>query len=246
MGISANQARLLSLTARKCDLETQMQVILNNKLNIAKETSSIANNYNEAISNRRLFVFKPSINNPPVTGGVGTTESIYQDLSAKNLYNTGGLVLAQKIPGGYQQVMTNDDSATIEKNLRDGIYFLMQAATLQTQDPKIISFSNAVGGYLGGSAASGVTLSADTTGNTKWELVDWRDSTQIMDQLDKSDDESAKANYEKAMNEINEKEAQMDVEMNEIETQHSAISNELESTKKIMTKNTEDSFKYFS
>lgn len=241
MGISANQARLLSLTARKCDLETQMQVILNNKLNIAKETSSIANAYNDAISNRKLTIFKPAQNAPILDGSA--IQSVYQDLSAQNLYNTGGLVLAKKVAGGYQQVTDSLDPTAIEKGLRDGTYYLMQAATLQTQDPKTITFSSGgASDYMAGSVA----LSTTTTGNTKWELVDWRDSTQILDQLDKSDDDSAKANYEKAMNEINEKEAQMDVEMNEIETQHSAISNELESTKKIMTKNTEDSFKYFS
>ncbi len=245
MGISANHARLLMLTARKCDLETQMQVLLNNKLNIARETSDIANNYNDSISNRKLSIFKPVLNNAPITNIAGyTQESLYQDLSAQNLYNTGGLLLVEKTTGGiYQQISAAPNPVQIEEGLRNGIYFMVQASTLSTQDPKSVTFtSGGAGSYMNGS----VTLSTDTTGNTSWEIVDWRDSTQIIDQLDKSDDDEAKANYERLMNEIKEKESEMDVEINKIETQHSAISNELEATQKIMTKNTEDSFKYFS
>lgn len=246
MGISANHARLLALTARKCDLETQMQVLLNSKLKIAQETSRIADQYNEAISNRKLFIFKPVLNNAPIIDGE-PTQSIYQSLSGQNLYNTGGLLLVEKSGATYTQVTTIPTPAVhaptpeeIEERLRNGTYYLVQAATLQTQDPKTVTFAAA--SYLGG----GISLSTDTTTNTKWEIVDWRSSTQILDQLDKSDDDTAKASYEKSMNDLKEKESEMDVEVNEIETQHSAISNELEATKKVMTKNTEDSFKYFS
>lgn len=231
MGISANRARLLCLTARKCDLETQMQMILNNKLNIAKATAGIADSYSKATSNRRLFIFKPSGD---------TSTSVYQDLSAKNLYNAGGLLLVQKATATtYTQVIVND-KALIEKGLRDGTIFLVKEADAKTQDPKTVDFTTV--GY-GGTGAN--ILTTDMLAQ-KCEIIDWRTNTSIMDELDKSDDESAQLNYETAMKNLEVKEATLDLEMNSITTSHSAIINELESVKKIITKNTEESFKYFS
>lgn len=231
MGISANQARLLALTARKCDLETQMQVILNNKVNIAKETSSIADDYSKAVSNRRLFIFKPSLD---------ITTSAYQDLSAKNLYNAGGLLLVRKTgANSYAQVDTKNSDA-IEKGLREGTIFLVKDADLKTQDPKTINFS--IAGY-GGAGANILTTDLP---HKQCEIIDWRTSTTIMDELDKSDDTSAQLNYETMMKHLESKEASLDLEMNSIQTSHSAITNEIESVKKVLTKNTEDTFKYFT
>ncbi len=236
MGIAANQARLLALTARKCDLETQMQIILNNKLNIAKETSKIADDYNKATSNRRLFIFQPSIN---------VQTSVYQDLSAKNLYNAGGLMLAVKTGANAYSQITSNDSTFIEKGLREGTIFLVAAADSKTQDPKTIAFNNNYGGVANNILT---TAPKDSSGNdiTKWEITDWRTSTTIMDELDKTDDASAQQNYERLMKELDTKGSTLDVEMNGIQTSHSAITNELESVKKVITKNTEDSFKYFT
>jgi hypothetical protein len=236
MGIAANQARLLALTARRCDLETQMQIILNNKLNIAKETSKIADDYNKSISNRRLFIFQPTID---------VQTSIYQDLSANNLYNAGGLMLAQKNGANSYSQITINDSGLIEKGLREGTMFLVKEADLKTQDPKSIAFNNNYGGTPNGILTG---IPQDSSGNdiTKWEIIDWRTSTTIMDELDKTDDESALQNYERLMKALDVKGTTLDVEMNTIQTSHSAITNELESVKKIITKNTEDSFKYFT
>jgi len=159
MGISANQARLLSLTARKCDLETQMQVILNNKLRIAQQTSNIANDYSDATSNRRLFIFKPSSN---------VNTSVYEDLSASNLYNSTGLMLARKTGADtYEQINTNDKDS-IEEGLRNGTYFIVKEADMTTQDPHTIDFTTS--DYAGGGVLSG-----DVSGD--WEIIDWRTST---------------------------------------------------------------------
>jgi hypothetical protein len=236
MGISANQARLLSLTARKCDLETQMQLMLNTKLKIAEETSAIANDYSNATSNRKLLIFKPTTD---------ATQTQYQQVSATNLYLNGGLLVVQKVakdatnPSGYKQI-SNLTPTQIEKGLRDGTLYMVQAADLTTQDPKTINFDQ---DYAG---TNSIFTSSSKPTNTQWQIVSWQDSTTITDQLDTSDDETAQQNYETAMKQINVKETKMDVEMNTIETEHSAVSNEIESVKKIITKNAEESFKYLS
>lgn len=235
MGISSNQARLLALTSRKCDLEAQMQLLLHRKLNIAKETTSIANSYNEAISNRELVLFDPVSTNAP---DFGDNMNMYKNLDVGNLWVHGGnLLVVEKTPTGYQQISAIYPTADqVEEGLRNGSYALVTFADEETQNPQTIDFTNV---YNGGNY-----LGLGATG--KYEVVDWRSSTKFLDRLDQSDDGIAQANYERLMNELKEKESQMDVEINSIETQHSAISNELETTKKVMTKNTEDSFKYFS
>lgn len=50
MGISANQARLMSLTARKSDLEYRAQQISALKLNIAQTSDSYASAYSTALT----------------------------------------------------------------------------------------------------------------------------------------------------------------------------------------------------
>lgn len=236
MGIAANQARLLALTSRKCDLETQMQIILNNKLNTVKETSKIADSYNNAISNRRLFIFKPSAE---------VQNSVYEDLSAKNLHNAGGLLLAMKSASNSYVQVNVSSAELIEKGLREGTIFLVKEADLKTQDPKTIIFDTDYGGTTG-EILTGTPVDASGTAISRWEIMDWRTSTTIMDELDKSDDVSAQQNYERLMKSLEVKEAKLDLEMNSIQTAHSAITNELESVKKVITKNTEESFKYFS
>ena len=55
MGMSASQARLLMLTARKSDLEYQAQQITQAKLALAQKEEEIAVKYNNAISNSSVI-----------------------------------------------------------------------------------------------------------------------------------------------------------------------------------------------
>ena len=58
--MSASQARLLMLTARKSDLEYQAQQICQQKLALAQQEEEIAVKYNNAISNTGFFVTQTS------------------------------------------------------------------------------------------------------------------------------------------------------------------------------------------
>lgn len=55
MGISANQARFLSLTARQVDMEQRIQQICQRRLRLSSELENVATAYNNSISNRHLF-----------------------------------------------------------------------------------------------------------------------------------------------------------------------------------------------
>lgn len=51
MGIAANQARLMTLTARKNDLELRAQQISAIKMRLSQTTSTLAQNYSDALNN---------------------------------------------------------------------------------------------------------------------------------------------------------------------------------------------------
>lgn len=67
MGMSASQARLLMLTARKSDLEYQAQQITQAKLALAQKEEEIAVKHNNAISNTEYVVVKSGTEKIPMT-----------------------------------------------------------------------------------------------------------------------------------------------------------------------------------
>ena len=93
MGLSSNQARFLSLTARQIDLEHRVQQICQRRLRLSNEMQRAANAYNEQTSDRRLFV--NTINSTQA----GTTSGVYNwinlpDLADNHLYILGSGVIA--------------------------------------------------------------------------------------------------------------------------------------------------------
>lgn len=54
MGLAASQARLLMLTARKDDIESQLSKIANEKLSLSRQTAKAAQEYNDALNAVKL------------------------------------------------------------------------------------------------------------------------------------------------------------------------------------------------
>ena len=54
MGMSASQARLLSITARMTDIEFKSQQISNTKIRLADESEQVAENYTKALNKQKL------------------------------------------------------------------------------------------------------------------------------------------------------------------------------------------------
>jgi|GEM_PF-810611 len=79
MGLAASQARMLSLTARKSDLEFRGQMINQQRMKLAWATEAVACEYTAAMSNRKLQLVM--VNND------GSKTNV--DLSAANLANYG-------------------------------------------------------------------------------------------------------------------------------------------------------------
>ena len=62
MGLSASQARMLQLTARRSDIEYQMQQIASARLDLTNQMTEISDNYNNALNDRILYYQESGIN----------------------------------------------------------------------------------------------------------------------------------------------------------------------------------------
>ncbi len=71
-------------------------------------------------------------------------------------------------------------------------------------------------------------------------------NTEMLYELDTSDDAAAQSKYEYELASIERKENQLEMEMAQLETQHEAVLKELESVKNVISNNVERTFKLFS
>lgn len=84
MGLAANQARLLSLTSRRSDVEFEMQQISNAKMSLMPKLNRINQEYQDAISNTKLFLNTPTGNAVVLTAAALAAQGLYiQDRTGK-------------------------------------------------------------------------------------------------------------------------------------------------------------------
>ena len=91
MGMSASQARLLSLTARLHDVELQAQSIMSQKLALATQKDALYQEYNAALEATSLKV------------------AVYDDLGDKNYIDANYANLCNYVKGRYNQYALRDN-----------------------------------------------------------------------------------------------------------------------------------------
>lgn len=124
MGLAASQGRYLCLTARMSDLVYEAQQISQQRMFLAKETKAIADEYNEAISNR---VLQANIHNKD--GEIQAQLLTYANITSKDPFSGVGMRIVDEngnvvVPPKkhYLDVTTtNEDSTT---------------STIRYEDPK--------------------------------------------------------------------------------------------------------------
>ena len=82
MGMAASQARLLTLTARKSDLEYRAQQITNSEMILAMQTEVAAKEYSNAMSNTKYQVNTYTNDT--------AKETIWADMTAEQLFGVMG------------------------------------------------------------------------------------------------------------------------------------------------------------
>lgn len=100
MGLAASQARLLMLTARKSDIEFQIQIINQRRTTLAYQSAALAQKYANAIYQNA----NPSVLTETVEGD----ESTIQDVGAlpgifAGTDPSGATVTESQIPAGYYE-----------------------------------------------------------------------------------------------------------------------------------------------
>ena len=107
MGMAASQARLLTLTARKSDLEFRAQQITNSEMILAMQTEVAAKEYSNAMSNTKYQVNTYTSDSDKKT--------VWADMTAEQLFGVMGYGMrsdnGEKITlDNYQSLLDSGDS----------------------------------------------------------------------------------------------------------------------------------------
>lgn len=248
MGISSNQARFLSLTARQVDLEQRVQQICQRRLRLASELENVATEYNNSIGNRKMFTYNTANggisqlsiagvnalkdangNNYALVGlnGASYTQGVTFAGAGANAFtlNTNGTTSTiTKATLGLPSTATEDQC--VEAAIRGGLLTIAKVADEYTQ------------------TAVSVGNSGATTAN--YEFKDWRTLPDLADELYRGDDVAAENKYDQIVTEVNAQDKKLQLEQSSIEVEYKAVASEKEAVKKILDTNASTSFKYFS
>src|SRR5574344_13553 len=270
MGMSASQARLLSLTARLSDLEYSNQQISNDRQRLSVRSQQVSEEYTKAL-NKETLKFKQ-------TDSLGSTSSV--KLTAKVLLNCG---LAGS--GDVQRMLLNSSGAVMVSNaLSDKFSQSTNLSTFLelngcTSNTYSSSYNQQDTQYYTNlynqmsSSAGYNTISDDDLTDESWlseqlisgnfilskynanktnsngtiggfDLEDWAsEDNDISASTDSAEMAKAEAKYDAEMSSIQSKDKYLEMSQKNLDTEHSAVQTEYDSVKKVIDKNIERSFK---
>lgn len=274
MGMSASQARLLSLTARMSDLELQAQSISNSKIRLADESAEASREYSAALDKTIFKVENGSngtfsdanLSNVTTYRGydMNSTKSRYRsvtDVSGKLVMTAAdasalGITVAANGTVTYNAgtIMASVGASAADTTTPAYKYYQSLINTLSTKGATIIQAPQDTDPeWLDKQVKSGnlylsefnPTGGADGSGS--FDKVSW---TSGDDSVHEADDKTtlarAEAKHETTMADIQSKDKRFDLQLQQINTEHSAIQTEIETVKKVIDKNIERSFKIFN
>lgn len=262
MGMSASQARLLSLTTRLSDLEFTAQQISNQKVRLADSSQAMTDKYMDALKTKKLVM----------QTNVGNATPTYKDLSAKMLLNFDPDSIDS------QRLLTNAKGKVLMSNDMLGKYatangnvstFLASLGVDSTDTAKTKYYTNL---FNEASANGAMTATKDELADPAWLLEQFQSGGLILEKYNQEANEGEggfdsvswqsgdaaiqevnddteiaiiKAEYESKMSSLQSTDKKFELDLKEIETQHTAIQTEYDTCKKIIDKNIETSFKSF-
>ena len=93
---------------------------------------------------------------------------------------------------------------------------------------------------------SGLVTMEQVTDTDKWNSISYTNVSDITEQTNQNTVTIAEAEYQKAMNQIEAKDKQYDIELKNIDTEHNSLQTEYDSIKTAIDKNVERMFKMYS
>lgn len=272
MGMSAGQARLLSITQRINDNERRAQSISDAKMRLSDATTEIGNTYIKALNRNQLkFSTYDSDGNKTTQKLTGALLTQYGEL--KNQYvivNAAGQAMVSesdsanyKNSKNLEEFLTNynvDNSG--EKTWYTNLWYRMNGdkddkTSTSEQSWTTLSDSDMNSSkWIQYALESGiVTLEQVKYANSstneindkgEWTSVIYTSALDITEESDDTDLAKAEAEYNAALQNLESKDKQYDNELKNLDTEHSALQSEYESVQTTIQKNVERSFKAFS
>ena len=284
MGMSASQARLLSLTSRIHDLEYQAQTLQYSKLDLSDLKNDAYEEYLETLNSTKFQLAVLT------TDGTEYQDITYQTLTTStstglhSMYMltdsaTGKIILPEQVASRFDpQTDTLEDFLEIV-----GKYYLYSGRSDLDSQEDIIAEMQSDGNYeywyslyynIGVKGYTSISKSNQTDRDWLEEAINsgeislykmssdegYVDGTEVNifeetsmstdeDLVEVEDDEvitQAAIQYEKAIDDIDEKDTKLDLQLAQIESEHDALETEYDSVKQIMSKSIERSFKSFN
>lgn len=227
MGLSASQARYLSLTARKNDNEYEAQQVNQQRLEVAKKLQDISLKYNDGMNNRQLlFVSKAVEGNDTEKvklNYTSITAAAPEGLGYRLVTKEGIEVCPESKKADMDEKVSKCyddrclDSVYIQEQLRSGNWMLQKPSETET----------------------------DEYGKRTWENIHYSGVGNIEDSLDTSDDAGVSAEYEDKLAYFQHKDKELELHLQQLQTSHNAIQTEMDAVKKVIDKNVEKTFKTF-
>ena len=148
MGMAAGQARLLSITARMSDNELRAQIINNDKMRLATESSQVSDHYVQALNEAELMFANYDENN-----NASFKQLTFNALTAYNPYNnqyaltnaSGNILLSETDAKNYEYCknLPNGKEEFLKcYGLEQTTTFFDNLATLDGKDDGIVVFTN--------------------------------------------------------------------------------------------------------
>lgn len=263
MGLAASQARLLLLTAKNDALELAAQKIEQERLILAQEQETIAQEYSDATSNTILTC--------RVTNEDGSTgqETLTLESLAKSLNSSGTENQLVAIANSNGEVVASATATRDEDGNWSVIYYDANGEQLDSQDPgfavdRLNDEGSSTPLQMGlGNGGFQLLIQAPNDTNTKstalvigdnkgiyQDKLFVRKSTDSLDSVTSryytEDDAEAQAKYNTAMARVNALDTRLENKLNQVETQKKAVEQEMESVDSIVSSNIERTFQYFS
>ena len=276
MGMSASQARLLSITSRMNDVEFKSQQISNTKIRLADESEQVANDYTKAL-NKQKYTYTAFQNGQTVKVDLNssTLANCGLRLIPRNeepkyrIVNQSGKVVGKsfdtiKEANTYYNNPSNNlttgnnnfgnmlQNNFINREVSQGATFMTEVFRIEAYYPSVPKTFSASDLYemieSGQYYLEGnvTTTTADGVTSTKRGEISVSSNTNLAIESDTTELAKAEAEYNAKTAKINNKEKLLDNDLKALDTEHSALKTEYESVKSLIGENIDKSFNLFS
>ncbi len=222
MGLSASQARYLTLTARKNNLEFEIQQTTQAKMLLAQQMDTEALLWSNGMNIQHLYYSKD---------GDGSSTQDMQRLSYQ-------LVTASEEDGGLGMQVRDSYGRLVVSELPDP---MPEGKTVK--DYVVEPYCSQADYFENNLKTGNWTIQKMTRDGWTDQTIDGAEF--IYTGVDSGDYAMANADYNAKVESLERKDKQFDMRIQQLSTEQKAIENEMDSVKKVIDKNIEETFKTF-